>query len=94
VRTFQDEDGQRWVASVGFRPGRDYQGRYFFVVRREEEAAGDPADGLGEGGELSLPEIRWNSEKTARRTLETMSEVELRRRLRSARGRLAVRRPT
>ncbi len=88
MRTFQDEDGQRWVAPVGFRPGRDYQGRYFFVVRREEEAAGDTGDGFSEGGALSLPEIRWNSEKTARRTLETMSEVELRRRLRSARGRV------
>jgi hypothetical protein len=87
VRTFQDEDGQRWVASVGFRPGRDYQGRYFFVVRREGDADGGTGDGLGGGEGLPLPEIRWNSEKTARRTLETMSDVELRRRLRSARGR-------
>jgi hypothetical protein len=88
VRTFQDEEGQRWIASAGFRPGRDYQGRYFFVVRREGEAPGDSTgDGSGGGG-LALPEIQWNSEKTARRTLETMSEVELRRRLRSARGRV------
>jgi hypothetical protein len=88
VRTFQDEGGRRWIASVGFRSGADYQGRYFLVFRREGEAEGDPAREVGEGGGLAVPEIRWNSEKTARRTLETMSEVELRRRLRSARGRV------
>jgi len=84
MRTFQDEEGRVWVAGVERRPGVDYQGRYFFVV--------GPA---GEGGErdpskpsLALPEIQWNSERTAQRTLETMSEVELRRRLRAARGRV------
>lgn len=87
MRTFQDESGRGWVAGVGHRPGVDYQGRYFFVFH-PEGAAG--AEGSG-GGELALPEIRWNSERTARRTLETMSEVELRRRLRSARGRVAER---
>lgn len=83
MRTFQDESGRRWVATVGFRPGRDYQGRYFFVVRREESSR-EPEGDVG----FNLPEIRWNSEKTARRTLETMSEVELRRRLRTALGRV------
>jgi hypothetical protein len=85
VRTFQDETGRSWVATVGHRPGVDYQGRYFFVVR---PAGKEGTEGSG-GGDLALPEIRWNSERTARRTLETMSEVELRRRLRSARGRVA-----
>ena len=37
--------------------------------------------------EVSLDDVRWNSERSAARTLETMSVVELRRRLRSARGR-------
>ena len=34
-----------------------------------------------------LSDVRWNSEEVASRTLKTMSDVELRRRLRSARGR-------
>ena len=68
---------------MGFRPGRDYQGRYFFVVRPEESSEGVEGD-----PGFALPEIRWNSENAARRTLETMSEVELRRRLRTALGRV------
>jgi hypothetical protein len=83
MRTFQDEDGRAWVAGVEQRPGVDYQGRYFFVVR----PAAPDGEPDSEGPVLALPEIQWNSERTAQRTLETMSEVELRRRLRSARGR-------
>ena len=41
----------------------------------------------GEEGGYGLEDVRWNSRGTAARTLSTMSEVELRRRLRSARGR-------
>jgi len=40
---------------------------------------------------VELRDIRWNSERSARRTLDTMSVVELRRRLRSAEGRGTVR---
>ncbi|MGD8320560.1 MAG: hypothetical protein PVJ02_08900 [Gemmatimonadota bacterium] len=65
------------MASVGFRDGYDYKGRYFFVMR--------PAD--DEDGQVELTDVRWNSERTARRTLATMSVVELRRRLRQAVGR-------
>ena len=79
VREFNDGEGRSWTASVGQREGLDYKGRFFFVAH--------PTD--GEGPEVSLEDVRWNSEKTARRTLETMSDVELRRRLRSARGRTA-----
>jgi len=77
VRRFSDESGIEWVAAVQGREGVDYQGRFHFVARRAD----------GSGGEVALEDLRWNSEATARRTLETMSEVELRRRLRSARGR-------
>jgi len=77
MREFQDEAGRRWVATVRKREGLDFKGRYYFGARPEDE---------GEG-EVVLTDVRWNSEKTARRTLETMSDVELRRRLRSARGR-------
>jgi hypothetical protein len=77
VREFDDETGGRWVASVERRDGKDYQGRYHFVAR--------PVDSAGEA--VALGDVRWNSEMTARRTLETASDVELRRRLRSAVGR-------
>jgi hypothetical protein len=81
MREFKDESGVAWEATVGFREGPDFKGRYFFVAR--------PVS--GEGPEVILSDVRWNTEKTARRTLETMSDVELRRRLRSARGRAPAR---
>lgn len=78
MRDFEDADGRRWMASVRERPGPDYKGRYYFFMVPGD---GDDSDGL------ALLDVRWNSERTARRTLETMSEVELRRRLRQGVGR-------
>jgi hypothetical protein len=78
MKAFRDEDGRSWEASVRARPGRDYKGRYYFFIK---PAGGDEGEGI------ALLDVRWNSERTAQRTLDTMSEVELRRRLRSARGR-------
>ena len=78
VRTFLDDRGQTWVARVRERAGRNYKARFFLFLAPE---------GGGEKEGVSLIDVRWNSERTARRTLETMSEVELRRRLRSASGR-------
>lgn len=76
VREFADEGGAGWVAGLVERPGPDHKGRFRFVAR--------PAAG---GVPVLLHDVQWNSEKTARRTLDTMSEVELRRRLRWAVGR-------
>jgi hypothetical protein len=81
LRDFTAADGRTWHASVREEPGTDYKGRLYLVLT--------PKDG-GEPGPVSLGDIRWNSERTARRSLETMSEVELRRRLRSALGRNRV----
>jgi hypothetical protein len=78
MRDFTDADGRAWTAAVREEQGTDYKGRLYMVVT--------PSDGQAPG-ELPLEDIRWNSERTARRTLETMSQVELRRRLRSALGR-------
>jgi len=78
VRKFEDEGGAGWVAGLIERPGPDHKGRFRFMAR--------PAAG---GTPVALHDVQWNSEQTARRTLETMSEVELRRRLRSAVGRSA-----
>ena len=78
MREFTDEGGTGWVASVAERPGDDYKGRFFFLIA--------PSEGGAEEA-VSLEDVRWNSSRTAERTLKTMSDLELRRRLRSARGR-------
>jgi len=78
MREFKDHEGRDWEATIRTREGLDFKGRYHLVLRHR---------GAEEDDEVELTDVRWNSEKTARRTLETMSDVELRRRLRSARGR-------
>ncbi len=83
AREFRDEDGEVWIAGVRARPGKDFKGRFLFVVHPKDE---------GLSKEVWLEEVRWNSEDTARRTLRTMSAVELRRRLRAARGRCVAKR--
>ena len=75
MRRFRDHEGNAWVATVAREEGGDYKGRFYFVVDGE---------GGHEGRRVSLTDVRWNSSRTAERTLSTMSEVELRRRLRSA----------
>ena len=76
MREFVDGSGASWVASVRERPGPDYKGRYYLFLEQENGKEG-----------VALVDVRWNGERTAQRTLATMSEVELRRRLRSALGR-------
>jgi hypothetical protein len=78
MREFTDTSGRSWTASVREEEGPDYKGRLFMVLEPTDLAVGEP---------LELREVRWNSERTARRTLETMSPFELRRRLRSVLGR-------
>jgi len=78
MREFQDDKGATWVASVEEKGGADYKGRYGFLIKPKAE------NGVGEH---SLEDICWNSAKTAERTLATMSEAELRRRLSVALGR-------
>lgn len=82
MRSFQDESGRTWIATVRERPGHDYKGRYSFVFALEGDEDGEP---------IELADVRWNSLRTAQRTLSTSSDVELRRRLRSARGRASSR---
>lgn len=85
MREFLDGSERAWLARVREEPGRDYKGRYYFYFA--------PADGTdGEG--LALLDVRWNSSSAADSALTTMSEVELRRRLRSARGRGSPEAPT
>ena len=76
MKKFQDGEGSVWVASVKERAGDDYKGRFCLALTPE-----------GGGETLELKDVRWNSSKTADRTLRTMSDVELRRRLGWALGR-------
>ncbi len=78
MRRFTDDQGVDWVASAAAGQPGDYKGRFYLILRRAEPEGGEP---------VALTDVRWNSGKTAERTLNTMSSVELRRRLRSARGR-------
>jgi hypothetical protein len=80
MREFEDRDGRRWLAEVAERVDADYKGRYHLVMRPLDQESERPVE---------LTDVRWNSQRTAARTLDTMSVVELRRRLRSARGRAA-----
>lgn len=76
MKEFTDADGVRWIATAEEDEGTDYKGRHHMVLT--------PVDG---GPRIPLEDVRWNSERTARRSIETMSVVELRRRLRTAGGR-------
>lgn len=76
MREFTDPSGRNWIATAEREEGPDYKGRFYMVMR-----SADGAD------TVALRDVRWNSERSARRTIETMSLVELRRRLRVALGR-------
>ena len=76
MRDFEDEAGRTWRAGIDGRAGSDYKGRFHLVLRRGE---GDD--------EVALTDVRWNSERTAARTLASMSVWELRRKLSAALGR-------
>ncbi len=78
VREFQDLEGRPWRAGFRHREGLDHKGRYYLTF--------ESGDGEAKGS-AELLDVRWNSEHSARLRIETFSEVELRRRLRSALGR-------
>ena len=80
MRQFLDHAGNSWIATVKEDSSLDYKGRYFMYLHLREE-------NVTEGNGHALMDIRWNSEEVASRALKTMSDVELRRRLRSAIGR-------
>jgi hypothetical protein len=75
--TFTDESGARWVAGAREENTPRHHGRWFLVFHQD----GD------DSRLLSMPEVRWQTRATADRTLRTMSEFELRRRLHVVRER-------
>ncbi len=74
MKSFTGQDGRAWVATAREEDTPRHHGRWYMVLH--------PAD--AEAGALAVPEIRWKSRHTAERTLVTMSDFELQRRLRIA----------
>jgi hypothetical protein len=69
--TFEDDRGGRWIASVREEDTPRHHGRWYLVIQPESD----------ESVLYPLTDIRWQTERTADRTLKTMSVFELRRRL-------------
>lgn len=81
MRTFTDESGREWIGTAREESTPRHHGRWFLVFH----PAGAP------DRELAMPEVRWQTRRTAERTLKTMSVIELRRRLRTVLGRAGER---
>lgn len=78
MRSFSDTTGTEWIASAIEEETTRHHGRWFLTFRPAES---------GSDIEYVLSEVRWQNRQTAERTILTMSEAELRRRLRIARAR-------
>jgi hypothetical protein len=77
MKQFSDDAGFAWVAGAREEDTPRHHGRWFLVFHRAED----------ESVIASMPEVRWQTRATAERTLRTMSEFELRRRLHVVRER-------
>jgi hypothetical protein len=78
MKTFQGEDGREWMATTAEEDVPRHHGLWYMVLR----STGDDAV------ELALPEVRWQTRHTADRSIQAMSDFELRRRLRMAARRM------
>jgi hypothetical protein len=77
MRTFRDESGREWVATTREEITPRHHGRWYLVFQ--------PADRSSVA--LPMPEVRWQTAVTGKRTLATMSEFELQKRLATVLGR-------
>ncbi len=77
MRTFLDDAGREWIATALEEETPRHHGRWYLVFH-----PADDAERI-----LSMDEVRWQTRDTAERTIRTMSESELRRRLRIVLGR-------
>lgn len=84
MRSFTDDAGREWIATAYEEDTPRHHGRWFLVFHPVDSPDRD----------LAMPEVRWQTRQTAERTIGTMSEIELRRRLRTVRGRAGERRGT
>ena len=74
MRPFTDAQGAQWQAGALEEDTPRHHGRWYLVL--SSQAAPDTI--------LALPQVRWQTAQSARCTLQTMSEFELHRRLRTA----------
>lgn len=74
MKTFRADDGERWVATAVRERTARHHGVWYLVFHREGDLT----------HHLPVFEVRWQTSATAERTLQTMSDFELRRRLNSA----------
>lgn len=77
MRTFSDATGREWVATAREEETTRHHSRWFLAFHPAADAA----------VEYDMPEVRWQNSQTAERTILTMSELELQRRLKLARAR-------
>ena len=77
MRNFLDDQGREWTATSREETTPRHHGRWHLAFH----PAADP------GSLIPLPEVRWQTQQSAARTLATMSEFELLRRLLAARAR-------
>lgn len=75
MKTFTDEQGTTWVASAREEDTPRHHTRWYLVIEGPEDTL------------FRIPEVRWQTRATAERTLRTMSDFELRRRLHMMRER-------
>ena len=80
MKNFLDDQGREWTATAREEATPRHHGRWYLVFH----PAADPAL------LLPLPEVRWQTRQSAARTLRTMSEFELLRRLLAARTRVGA----
>ena len=80
MRDFTDEQGDVWTATVIEEDTPRHHGRWYLVFH--------PAG--AETPRLAAPEVRWQSLRSARRTIDTMSLFELRRKLEGVKRRAGV----
>lgn len=83
MRNFTDDEGREWIASAREEQTPRHHGRWVLVFHPAGES-----DAL-----IPLPEVRWQTAQSAARTLRTMAEFELVRKLLSARSRAGAQAP-
>lgn len=71
MKTFLDQHGTAWVATVHEEQTPRHHGRWYLVFHPESDVE----------RVLPMPEVRWQTRASAERTLRTMSDFELRRRI-------------
>ena len=74
MKTFRADDGEPWVATAVREHTERHHGVWYLVFHKQGDFT----------HRLPVYEVRWQTSATAERTLRTMSDFELRRRLKSA----------